>query len=101
MKIPSLLILVIIALGLALPVQADSTQNSRVTYPASTVFDSHGTKPTVRLVQLALQSRGYYVGDNSGNYCHETWTAVRRYQRDNGLPMTNKIDDSTLHSLGL
>jgi peptidoglycan hydrolase-like protein with peptidoglycan-binding domain len=100
MKIPSLIILVI-ALGLALPAQADSTQDSRVTPGASAVYDSNGTKVTVRRVQLALQARGYYVGDNRGNYCYETLTAVRRYQRDNMLPMTNKIDNTTLQSLGL
>lgn len=100
MKIPSLLC-VVIALGLVLPAQADSTMNSKVEYPASAVYDSHGNKAIVRKVQLALQAKGYYAGDNRGNYCYETMTAVRRYQRDNGLPMTNKIDSATLQSLGL
>ena len=64
-------------------------------------YDSLGSVATVRQVQRALQEDGYYTGDNRGNFCFETRVAVRRYQRDKGLPITGKIDDALLKSLGL
>jgi hypothetical protein len=70
-------------------------------YPDDATYDSHGRVATVRRVQLALEEEGYYVGDNHGNFCYETRTAVRRYQRDNGLPMTGKIDSPLLRALDL
>lgn len=76
-------------------------QSGRFYYPPNHAYESHGRNITVRRVQLALQAAGYYTADNRGDYCSETRTAVRRYQRDKGLPMTNRIDDATLRSLGL
>jgi hypothetical protein len=68
-------------------------------YPDDATYDSHGRVPTVRQVQLALEDEGYYVGDNHGNFGYETRAAVRRYQRDFGLPITGKIDTALLRSL--
>lgn len=68
-------------------------------YPDNATYDSHGRVPTVRQVQLALEDEGYYVGDNRGNFGYETRAAVRRYQRDFGLPITGKIDTALLRSL--
>jgi peptidoglycan hydrolase-like protein with peptidoglycan-binding domain len=70
-------------------------------YPNDASYDSHGRVPTVRAVQRALEEDGYYVGDNQGNFCYETRAAVRRYQRDNGLRISGKIDDTLLRTLRL
>ena len=70
-------------------------------YPNDASYDSHGRVPTVRAVQRALAEDGYYVGDNQGNFCYETRAAVRRYQRDNGLRISGKIDDTLLRTLRL
>jgi peptidoglycan hydrolase-like protein with peptidoglycan-binding domain len=70
-------------------------------FPSASVYDSLGREQTVHLVQRALTEDGYYVGDHRGNFCFETRVAVRRYQRDNGLPITGKIDDALLKALRL
>lgn len=70
-------------------------------YPNDSTYDSHGRVPTVRKVQRALEEDGYYVGDTRGNFCYETRVAVRRYQRDKGLRISGKIDDTLLRTLGL
>lgn len=76
-------------------------RNDSYYFPNDAAYDSHGNVAVVQRVQLALEREGYYVGDNHGNFCSETRTAVRRYQRDNGLHMTNKIDSELLQSLAL
>ena len=93
---------IVALLGLSQPAQAEPTEESEGYYfPTDGTYDSLGRVPTVRLVQLALREDGYYVGDNRGNYCYETRVAVRRYQRDNGLRVTGKIDDTLLRTLRL
>jgi hypothetical protein len=70
-------------------------------YPNQSTYDSCGRVRTVRHVQLALREDGYYVGDTRGNFGFETRAAVRRYQRDNGLRISGKIDDTLLRTLRL
>jgi Putative peptidoglycan binding domain len=52
-------------------------------------------------VQSALQQQGYYRGDIDGSIGPLTRSALRRYQRDNGLEITAAIDEPTLASLGM
>ena len=93
---------IVALLGLSQPLQAEPTEKSEGYYfPTNGYYDSLGSVPTVRLVQLALREDGYYVGDVRGNYCYETRVAVRRYQRDNGLQITGRIDDTLLRTLRL
>jgi Putative peptidoglycan binding domain len=89
-------------IGLSQPAHGGSGDRSEgYSYPSDATYESHGTVRIVRQVQLALEEDGYYVGDNHGNYCYETRVAVRRYQRDNRLPVTGKIDSALLKTLGL
>ena len=90
-------------IGLSQPAQADSRHRSEdyYYYPSDSSYDSLGRVRTVCQVQRALEADGYYVGDNRGNFCFETRTAVRRYKRDKGLPIIGKIDTALLESLGL
>lgn len=102
MKTLGLLSIAIIALfGLSLPAHAAAPDSSGYEYPDQSFYDSCGRVPTVRQVQRALQEDGYYTGDNRGNFCFETRWAVRRYQRDMGLPITGRIDDTLLRTLRL
>lgn len=103
MKTLGLLSFVITALiGLSQPANAASSDRSGGHYyPDDATYDSHGRVPTVRHVQLALEEDGYYVGDNRGNFGFETRAAVRRYQRDKGLRISGKIDDTLLRTLRL
>ena len=52
-------------------------------------------------VQAELQQRGYNPGGVDGQYGPMTRRALLNYQRDNGLPVSGEIDESTLDSLGL
>ncbi len=103
MKKLALLSLGIVAvISLSQSAQAGATEgNESYYFPSDGTYDSLGRVPTVRLVQRALEEDGYYVGDNRGNFCFETRVAVRRYQRDNGLRVTGKIDDTLLRTLRL
>jgi hypothetical protein len=103
MKTLGMLSLAIIAVfGFSQPAHGGApTQSEGYYYPDQSVYDSHGKVPTVRLVQRALREEGYYVGDTQGNFCFETRVAVRRYQRDMGIPISGKIDDTLLRTLRL
>jgi peptidoglycan hydrolase-like protein with peptidoglycan-binding domain len=93
---------IVALIGLSQPAQAGPTaRNEGYYFPSDATYDSLGRVPTVRLVQRALAEDGYYVGDRRGNFCYETRVAVRRYQRDNGLRITGKIDDTLLRTLRL
>jgi hypothetical protein len=57
--------------------------------------------PTVRSAQEALNARGYNVGSADGVMGPSTETAVRDYQRAQGLAVTGSLDSATLGSLGV
>jgi hypothetical protein len=50
-------------------------------------------------VQSALADRGYYDGPIDGIIGSGTRRAVRAFQRDNGLPVTGRIDRRLLNAL--
>jgi hypothetical protein len=50
-------------------------------------------------VQSTLADRGYYHGQIDGVIGDGTRSAVRRFQRDSGLPVTGRIDTRTLRAL--
>ncbi|MGH9871723.1 MAG: peptidoglycan-binding protein [Pyrinomonadaceae bacterium] len=56
---------------------------------------------TARKVQRALNAAGYNVGVPDGRAGKQTIAALRKYQADRHLPVTGKIDDITLKSLGM
>lgn len=55
----------------------------------------------VAAVQAELQRLGYDPGVVDGDYGPATRRALLDYQRDNDLPVTGEIDESTLAALGL
>ncbi|MGH9932520.1 MAG: peptidoglycan-binding protein, partial [Pyrinomonadaceae bacterium] len=56
---------------------------------------------TTRTVQQALNAAGYGVGVPDGRGGTQTIIALKKYQADRRLPVTGKIDDLTLKSLGI
>ena len=52
-------------------------------------------------VQTALAREGYYDGAVDGDFGPATRNALRRYQRDNGLPVTGNIDRAVIQALRL
>jgi peptidoglycan hydrolase-like protein with peptidoglycan-binding domain len=55
----------------------------------------------VSRVQVSLMTRGYNVGTLSGELDAKTTAALYKYQRENGLPPTGKLESSTLSRLGV
>jgi len=52
-------------------------------------------------IQQALIARGYLQGPPTGVWGPESVEALRRFQRDNGLEPTGKLNSLTLIALGL
>ncbi len=52
-------------------------------------------------VQIALRDEGYYRGAIDGLIGPQTRAALGAFQRDNGLVITEAVDESTLVTLGL
>ncbi len=52
------------------------------------------------LVQEALARRGYYTGQVDGVIGPQTRSAIREFQRDNGLAVTGRITPELLETLG-
>lgn len=56
-------------------------------YASSSASANYADPATVQQVQVDLQRRGYTVGPADGRLGPRTETAIREYQRRNGLPM--------------
>lgn len=52
-------------------------------------------------VQRVLKVKGFYKGWLSGHYSSELEKALNRFQQANGLPITNIIDKTQYHKLGI
>lgn len=52
-------------------------------------------------VQAALAREGYYHGRIDGVIGEQSRLAIRNYQRRNGLPITGRLDNSLIDSLGV
>jgi outer membrane protein OmpA-like peptidoglycan-associated protein len=61
------------------------------TTPIKTINDNWGT----RQYQYMLHDLGFYSGKIDGDHGDITTAAVRRFQRDNGLPETGFVNDAT------
>jgi photosystem II stability/assembly factor-like uncharacterized protein len=90
----------------SMPIQPDTPPKGRPgkkTTPAAATPKAAPKPPseTARRVQQALNAAGYSVGVPDGRAGKQTIAALRKYQADRHLPVTGKIDDVTLKSLGL
>jgi len=52
-------------------------------------------------IQSALARGGYYKGDPNGKWDADTIAATQKFQANNGLDSTGKLDAPTLQKLGL
>lgn len=55
----------------------------------------------VAAVQRRLAQAGIYNGLSDGEYCIETRSAVRKFQRENGLSASGETDFETLFAMGI
>lgn len=62
---------------------------------------SRGGGGFVSRIQRELKALGYYEGSIDGVYGDSTASAVRRFQKDKGLPVTGAIDARLLNALSL
>jgi hypothetical protein len=71
-------------------------------YPDNGYYsDQNGSANVPALVQQSLARRGYYAGGVDGVIGPETRSAIREFQRDNGLPVTGRIDSQLMQALKL
>ena len=62
---------------------------------------SQGPDSLVEAVQGELAKRGYFDGKPDAMYSDATKVAIRRFQTDQHLPATGRINEATLHALRL
>ena len=60
-----------------------------------------GPDSLVEAVQNELSRRGYFAGKANAMYGPDTKEAIRRFQTDQRLPATGRINEATLHALHL
>lgn len=79
-----------------------SQARAKVTVKFKTVSKGSNDKAMVKKIQLALKKKGYYKGSKlkaNGVYEKFTQRAVMQFQKDNGLKVTGKVDESTAKKL--
>lgn len=71
--------------------------------PRTTVYASSriNDDATVAAVQRRLARGGYYHGSVDGVIGPATRTAIRSFERNNGLPIDGEIDSQLLRTMGL
>jgi peptidoglycan hydrolase-like protein with peptidoglycan-binding domain len=74
-------------------------QDSTVVQP--TKQDIHVTSSVIREAQQKLNDAGDHSGNADGKIGPITQSAIRKYQRDQSLPVTGKLDESTLSHLNV
>ena len=67
--------------------------------PAYSQTGSSGTE--VEEIQRVLKERGLFTGEITGYYGSQTQAAVKKFQKQQGLPQTGTADDKTLKRLGI
>jgi peptidoglycan hydrolase-like protein with peptidoglycan-binding domain len=88
-----------------------SSTHSTTTAKKKTVSKKHHSKrePTQKAptpariteIQTALERRGYYQGDLNGKWDSNTVSAMQKFQSENGLESSGKINALSLQKLGL
>jgi peptidoglycan hydrolase-like protein with peptidoglycan-binding domain len=54
----------------------------------------------MRLIQQRLEEKGYPPGNRDGTADETTRAAIRKFQQDEGIPTTGRIDEVTANRLG-
>jgi len=65
------------------------------------VYSQSYDKETVFKIQKKLQELGYNLGPLDGVWGNKTKSALKRFQHDNSLSMTGKLDSITKEKLGI
>ena len=65
------------------------------------IVNAQSSKSDIKLVQQKLKNWGYYTGSVDGIYGAKTKSAVKLFQRRNGLVVDGIIGDKTLKAMGI
>ncbi len=65
------------------------------------IVSAKSSKSDVKLVQQKLKNWGYYTGSVDGIYGSKTKSAVRLFQRRNGLTVDGIVGNQTLKAMGI
>lgn len=74
---------------------------SRRAAPARPYVQSAPTPERYREIQQALAAKGYLKTEPNGQWNAESVDAMRRFQQDQNLTVTGKLDSLSLIALGL
>lgn len=93
------------ALGLVAPSQAPAAQTtvaSNISFSVDSLPQRGERGDRVRALQQSLLSAGIKIrGGADGTFGQLTTTAIKRFQRQNGLPVTGTMNAQTAYKLGL
>ena len=75
------------------------TPAAKPTSKRSPVF--RPTKDQIKTVQAQLKHKSLYSGEATGSYNNETRTAIKSFQKDNGLKETGTLNRATLEKMNV
>lgn len=78
---------------------AETTASAPETKPKRVSFRAN--KEQVTQAQEMLKGKGIFNGEATGKYSPELRTAIRSYQKDNGLRSTGALNRATLEKMGI
>lgn len=88
------------AYGYGYPVNASYSYDPQGVYQGRLANGSRGGNGSVAAqVQQQLAAGGYYDGEIDGIIGEATRRAIRKYERDNNLPVDGQIDDQLLATM--
>ena len=89
---------ILLAILISLFIAYNVIIRNQVSYAVSR-YGSSGSE--VRTIQTKLKNWGYYSGSVDGVYGSKTLTAVKKFQKKNGLTADGIAGTETLHALGI
>lgn len=84
--------------GTRRPSQSQPGANENV--PGTRAAAQELSRNDMKLVQQRLQEKGYDPGNTDGTADETTRAAIRKFQEDQGIPVTGTIDERTANQLG-
>ena len=97
MKKAFFLILLIFLFGVSVQAQTTPTPNDTTT--KKQIFRPN--KDQITQVQKMLKDKGLYAGEATGKMDDAFRTAIKSYQKDNGLKQTGTLNRATLEKMGV
>ena len=90
-----------LALAIALPLWAQSTQSAPAMGMSKGMHHMSASSDWVKSVQQALQTKGNDPGPIDGRMGHKTKAAIKAFQKANSLKVTGRVDKETAEKLGV